>query len=74
MTACIAGFFAQLALAQSYPARPIRLIVSFPAGGPGDVLARFIAQKMGESLGQPVVVDNKPGANSIIAGNYSAQF
>jgi tripartite-type tricarboxylate transporter receptor subunit TctC len=59
--------------AQTWPSRPIRLIVSFPPGGPADLLGRFIAQKLGEGLGQQVVVDNRPGANSIIAAELTAK-
>ncbi|MFL6695182.1 MAG: Bug family tripartite tricarboxylate transporter substrate binding protein [Ramlibacter sp.] len=54
------------AMAQAWPAKPIRMIVPFPAGGPTDVYARLIGQKLGESLGQAVVVDNKPGATGVI--------
>ena len=52
--------------AQSWPARPIRMIVPFPAGGPTDVYARVIAQRLGEVLGQPVIVEAKPGATGAI--------
>lgn len=61
------------AFAQSYPSRSTRLIVSFPPGGPADLLGRFIAQKLTESFGQQVVVDNRPGANSIIAAELTAK-
>jgi tripartite-type tricarboxylate transporter receptor subunit TctC len=50
------------ASAQTYPNRPIRMVVPFPAGGAGDVLARVIGQKMQENWGQPVVVENRCGA------------
>jgi tripartite-type tricarboxylate transporter receptor subunit TctC len=50
-----------------YPSRPIRLIVGFGAGGPTDIPARFIADKLGAALGQPVVVENKPAAGGIVA-------
>jgi tripartite-type tricarboxylate transporter receptor subunit TctC len=51
----------------SYPTRPIRLLVGFGAGGPTDIPARFIADKLGSALGQPVVVENKPGAGGMVA-------
>ena len=54
------------ACAQSFPAKPLRLIVGFPAGGPIDIVARLLAVKMAEVFGQPVVVDNRAGANGII--------
>jgi tripartite-type tricarboxylate transporter receptor subunit TctC len=56
---------APAALAQSYPARAIRMIVPYAVGGPTDVLARVIAQKLGEGLGQTVFVENRPGAGAI---------
>jgi tripartite-type tricarboxylate transporter receptor subunit TctC len=52
--------------AQAYPSKPIRLIVPFPPGGGNDVIARVVAQKLGERFGQQVVVDNRPGANGIV--------
>jgi tripartite-type tricarboxylate transporter receptor subunit TctC len=55
------------ASALDYPARPVRLIVGFPAGGPSDILGRMIAQWLSERLGQPFVVENQPGAASNIA-------
>jgi tripartite-type tricarboxylate transporter receptor subunit TctC len=54
------------AIAQTYPSKPIRLLVGFPAGGPSDVPARLIANKMQAALGQPVVVENKTGAAGAI--------
>ncbi len=69
----LAGLASGVACAQSWPVRPIRLIVSFPPGGPADILGRFIAERLTESLGQQVLVDNRPGANSIIAAEMTAK-
>ncbi len=55
-----------LALAQSWPSKPIRLVVPFPAGGATDLLARAIAQGIGNGFGQPIVVDNRPGAGGTL--------
>ncbi|MBX9777084.1 MAG: tripartite tricarboxylate transporter substrate binding protein [Xanthobacteraceae bacterium] len=57
----------RMARAQAYPTRPVRLIVGFPAGGVGDVLARLVGQWLSDRLGQPVVVENRPGAATNIA-------
>ena len=57
---------------QAWPTKPIRLVVGFSAGGPTDVVARAFAEHAAQALGQPVVVDNKPGANSILAAEAVA--
>ncbi len=56
----------RVAQAQAYPNRTIRIVVPFPAGGPTDILSRVIAQKMSEDWGHPVVVENRPGADTAI--------
>ena len=57
----------------SFPNRPIRIIVPFPAGGPSDIVARLIGQTMSQDWGQPVVIDNRPGANTIIGAQAAAK-
>jgi len=64
---CAGVFFASLGTAQTFPNRPVQLIVPFPAGGAIDVLARNVAQKASTALGQPIVIQNKPGASGLIA-------
>ena len=59
--------------AQTYPNQPIRLIIPFAAGGPSDVLARGFSQKLGESMGQPIIIDNKPGAGTNLAAEFVAK-
>jgi len=61
------------ALAQSYPAKPIRLIVPYPAGGATDFFARLVFPKVGDALGQPVVVENRPGAGTAIGASEVAR-
>src|SRR5450756_22635 len=64
---------AQVDSAQSYPAKPMRVIVGFTAGGGTDILARLVSQKISESLGQPVVIENRAGASGMIAAEYVAK-
>src|SRR6187551_1686288 len=66
LAAIFAGAFAGSALADTYPSRPIKMIVPFGAGGPADVFARVLADHLSQSLKQTVVVENRPGAGSII--------
>ena len=75
LVACIAAASAQPAgiLAQAYPAKPIRVLVGFPAGGTSDILARVVAQKLTEAWGQQVVIDNRPGAGGNIATELAAK-
>ena len=61
------------AFGQAYPAKPIKLIVPYPAGGGTDIAARWIGQKLGERLNQPVIVDNRPGANGNIGTDLIAK-
>jgi tripartite-type tricarboxylate transporter receptor subunit TctC len=58
--------------AAKYPTRPIHIVVGFTPGGGNDILARIVGQKLSESLGQPVVIDNKPGGGAIVATEYVA--
>jgi len=59
--------------AQSWPTKPIRMIIAFPPGGPTDLVSRVLAQRLSEQLGQQVIVDNKPGAGGNIAAELSAK-
>jgi len=64
---------ATLAQAQTYPSRPVRIIVPFGAGGPADIYARFLGQRLQEPLGQPFVVENRPGAGSVVGSDAVAK-
>ena len=64
--------FAAAAQQSSYPARPVRIIVGFTPASSNDILARFVALKLTDRLGQQIVVDNRPGANGIIGVRYDA--
>jgi tripartite-type tricarboxylate transporter receptor subunit TctC len=72
-SAAISPALGGIARAQSYPTRPLRLLVGYAAGGPGDTIARLIGQALSERLGQPVVVENRPGAGSNIAADAVAK-
>ena len=71
---CVAALWpAGIATAQDYPNKPIRLIVPFPAGGPNDIIARVVGQKMSEALGQPVLIDNRGGAGGVTGTDQVAK-
>ena len=65
LCACFAG----MVMAQGYPNKPVKLVVPYPPGGPTDIVARLVAQKLGDQMGQPFVIENKPGAG----GNPGAE-
>ena len=64
---------AGVVLAQGYPVKPVRLVVPYPAGGVNDIIARVLAQKLGENLGQQVVIDNRPGAGGNLGTDHVAK-
>ncbi|MHA7598687.1 Bug family tripartite tricarboxylate transporter substrate binding protein [Alicycliphilus sp. T452] len=61
------------AAAQTYPAKPVRMVIPFPPGGTLDAVGRMLAQKLGEQMGQPFVVENKPGGNGVIGADIVAK-
>jgi tripartite-type tricarboxylate transporter receptor subunit TctC len=65
--------YCALALAQTYPAKPVKLVTPFPPGGSADVIARVTAQKLGERLGQAVIVENRGGAGGVVGNEYAAK-
>lgn len=67
------GVYVGTALAQSYPSRPIRIVVPFPPGGAVDTMARLISPKMGDALNQPVLVENRPGAGGNLGSDAVAK-
>src|SRR2546423_11584020 len=68
-----AALLSSAAIAQSFPSKPIRVIIPFVAGGSSDIVGRAIGSKFSELLGQPAVVENKPGANGAIAAEFVAK-
>ena len=74
LIACLSlALVAPLAAAQAWPARPVKMVVPFPAGGPTDVMTRVLSEKLGQALGQPVVVENRPGAGGSIGADIVAK-
>ncbi len=73
LAAALAVYAAQAPAAESYPSRPVRLVVPFSPGGGNDIVARFVAQRMTESFGQTAVVDNRPGAGSTLGTDVVAK-
>jgi tripartite-type tricarboxylate transporter receptor subunit TctC len=73
LAAIAAGSTCQAQNADSYPNRPVKIIVPFGAGGPGDVFARLVAQKLGDNLGRPFYVENHPGAGGTIGTGIAAR-
>ena len=73
LAAAALGLPAADTVAQSFPAKPVRIVVGFPPGGGADFVARLVAQKLGDSLKQQIVVDNRAGANGIIASELVAK-
>jgi len=73
LAVCAAFLLASLTHAQSFPSRPIRLLVGSPPGGGADFIARALSQKLSDGLGQPLVVENRPGANGAIASELLAR-
>jgi len=73
LLACTLVTGASAAFAETYPSKPIQLVIPFPPGGATDVIGRLVGKKLGDKLGQPVVVDNRPGAGTIVGASFVAK-
>ena len=73
LTGIVLGLVCTVACAQSYPSRSIRMVVGFTPGGAADFVARTLQEPLSRALGQPIVVDNRPGAGSSIAAEHVAK-
>jgi tripartite-type tricarboxylate transporter receptor subunit TctC len=73
LVALLAAALTSVALAQAWPTKPVRFIVPYPPGGTSDILARTISEKLAAALGQPVLVENMPGANGNLGADYVAK-
>jgi tripartite-type tricarboxylate transporter receptor subunit TctC len=73
LTSAVAAFSLSAAAQETYPAKPVRVVIGYSAGGGNDIIVRVMTPELSKGLGQPVIVDNKPGAQSIIAAEYVAK-
>ena len=73
LTVFMVASFCIIATAQNFPSKPIKIVVPFGPGGVADLTARIVAQKMGSKIGQSVVVENRPGAGGVVAGDLVAK-
>ncbi|MCA3183074.1 MULTISPECIES: tripartite tricarboxylate transporter substrate binding protein [unclassified Cupriavidus] len=73
VVACSLAAGASLVFADSFPSKPIQLVIPFPPGGATDVIGRLVGKKLGDKLGQTVVIDNRPGAGTIVGASYVAK-
>lgn len=74
ITAAACALLPTWGLAQAFPSKPIRIVVPFGPGGIADLTARIVAKKLGENLKQGVIIENKPGAGGVVAGDQVAKW